>query len=72
MSDKLKQASGAARTAGSQQRVVEGRPWTHEEETREMTRPRRRTDDVNGTPYCRGCGMVASQCDCWDTVNGDI
>lgn len=21
--------------------------------------------------YCETCGMLKSQCDCWDTVNGD-
>lgn len=26
--------------------------------------------DDAGT-YCRGCGMYSSQCQCWDTVNGD-
>lgn len=48
------------------------RPWTHEQETAEILRPARRTEDMNGVPYCRGCGMMASQCDCWDTVNGGM
>lgn len=51
-------------TAGSLQPVVR-RPWTHKQETEEMLRP----PPFEREDYCGGCGMLRSQCDCWDSVN---
>lgn len=41
------------------------RPWTHKQETEEMLRP----SPFKREDYCGGCGMLRSQCDCWDSVN---
>jgi hypothetical protein len=39
--------------------------WTRQQEHAEMIRetPFERED------FCGGCGMLRSQCDCWDPVN---
>jgi hypothetical protein len=28
-----------------------------------------RSTRARSTTYCNGCGMMRSQCDCWDAVN---
>jgi hypothetical protein len=42
--------------------------WSRERQLRYESRHK---EPMEKADYCPGCGMIRSQCDCWDSVNGD-